>query len=88
MHHGVDIVKHSDQNGQSLPLVSKALLKLPRLTPLSTDNSIKLMLLKDILTLFLFLQVKKSITLGAKDKSIYYTHEGARSVDALEQWAL
>ena len=25
---------------------------------------------------------------GPKDKSIYYEHEGARTVDSLEQWAL
>lgn len=88
MHHGVDTVKPSDLNGQSLPLVSKVLLKLPKLMHLLTDSLIKLMLLKDILTLFLSPQVIKFITLGPKDKSIYYSHEGARTVDSLEQWAL
>ncbi len=28
------------------------------------------------------------IILGPKDKTIYYNHEGARTVDSLEQWAL
>lgn len=87
MHHGVDIAKHSDLNGPSLPLVWKVLLKLPKSMLPLTDSLIKRLDLRVILMLCLSQQVFVSCISGAKDKSIYYTHEGARTADALEQWA-
>jgi len=74
----VDTVKHSDPNGPSLLLVSKALLKLPKSMHLLTDSLIKLMLLKDILTLFLSqqdLKINQFITLmKVQEQSILFNN--------------